>query len=75
MKTANEVDELDELPEEVDFTGAVRGHFAGRLHRDTIAIVLEPELQQVFPTSESVNEALRLVMKAGELTKPHAKAS
>ena len=66
----------DELPEEVDFTGAVRGHSRGRLSRDTVAVILEPDLQDLFPTSEAVNRVLRLAVQAGEITaKTHAKAS
>ena len=59
----------DDLPEEVDFSGGVRGHFTGRLSRDTVAVVIEPELYAAFPSSEAVNEALRLVLKAGALTR------
>jgi hypothetical protein len=69
-------EDFDDLPDEVDFTGGVRGYFATRLKRETVAVVIEPELHELFPTSEAVNAALRLVVQAGELTaKTHAKAS
>jgi hypothetical protein len=61
-------DDLDELPKEIDLTGAKRGHFANRLNRNTVAVAIDPDLYELFPTSESVNAALRLVVRAGELT-------
>jgi hypothetical protein len=78
MKKSKKV--LDEdMPEEIDFSGATRGHFSGRLSRETVAVVIEPELRAAFPSGKSVNEALRLVLKAGDLTRKghadHQKAS
>ncbi len=65
----NSNEDLDEMPEEIDFTGAVRGHFAGRLSRETVAVVIDPELHAAFPSDDAVNQALRIVMKAGDLTR------
>ena len=41
----------------------VRGKYAGRL-KDTVLVALRPEIAEAFPTSASVNKALRAVMKA-----------
>jgi hypothetical protein len=76
----NNDDVIDvDIPNEVDFSGAVRGHFAGRFSRDTVAVVIEPELYAAFPSAEAISEALRLVLKAGALTRrapdEHQKAS
>jgi hypothetical protein len=60
---------FDEMPDEIDFTGAVREHFAGRLSRETVAVVVEPELHAAFPNDAAVNEALRLVLQAGDLAR------
>jgi len=46
------------LPE-YDFSGGVRGKYAGRFAKDAIMVVLDPDVAEVFPDAESVNEALR----------------
>lgn len=42
----------------------VRGKYAGRL-KNTVLVALRPEVAEAFPTSDAVNEALRVVMKPG----------
>ena len=49
----------DEMRAEYDFSKAVRGKYAGRIGRTTKLVVLEPDVAEVFDTSESVNSALR----------------
>ncbi len=65
----------DEMREEYDFSNGVRGkHFkkmqeghqtiihksdGSKVVRTTRPIILEPDLQEYFPDSESVNKALR----------------
>jgi hypothetical protein len=44
---------------EYDFSGGVRGKYAGQYRRGVNAVLLEPELAQAFPDSKSVNDALR----------------
>jgi hypothetical protein len=60
-------DELnDDLREEYDFsrmTGGVRGKYAQQYHEGAKLILLEPDVAQVFPDAESVNEALRALVK------------
>jgi len=46
------------LPE-YDFSGGVRGRYAGRFTKDTIMVVLDPDVAEVFPDPKSVNKALR----------------
>lgn len=46
---------------EYDFTGGVRGKYAGRYPATTV-IILDPDLAKRFPTSESVNRALRRIL-------------
>ena len=48
-----------EMLEEYDFSGGVRGKYAGRFAQGANVIVLDPDVAQVFPDSESVNAALR----------------
>ena len=53
-------DERDpEMLDEYDFSGGVRGRYAGRFARGSNVVVLDPDVAQVFTDSESVNQALR----------------
>ena len=53
-----------EMPAEIDFSGGERGRYAKRFAQGTNLVMLEPEVAQVFPDSESVNAALRAVLRA-----------
>ena len=50
-----------EMLEEYDFSKGVRGKYAKRYHLSSNIIVLEPDVAQNFPNSESVNQALRTI--------------
>lgn len=58
----------DSLQPEYDFSQAVRGETAARYAQGTNVIVLDPELRDLFPDSESVNEALRELAAIAERT-------
>ena len=49
----------DEMRAEYDIRGGVRGKYAGRFIKDTIMVVLDPDVAEVFPDPKSVNKALR----------------
>jgi hypothetical protein len=53
--------EEGEMLPEYDFSGGIRGKYAERYAQGSNIIVLEPDVAAVFPTSEAVNEALRLL--------------
>ena len=55
----NQKNDRDTMRAEYDFSGAVRGKYASRFPKDTIAVVLDPDVAEMFPDSKSVNEALR----------------
>jgi hypothetical protein len=59
----------DELRPEYDLA-RLKGGVRGKYHRQAIAgtnlMLIEPELAQVFPDSESVNRALRLLVDTAE---------
>ncbi|PYP12910.1 MAG: hypothetical protein DMD54_17725, partial [Gemmatimonadetes bacterium] len=57
-KTVKEADR-DTMRPEYDFSKGVRGVTAARYREGTNIIVLDPELLDVFPDSDAVNEALR----------------
>ena len=46
---------------EYDFSGGVRGKYAGRVQRQPRGVVIDPELARLFPDSRSVNRVLRLI--------------
>ncbi len=45
--------------EEYDFSNGVRGKYADRFAKGANVVVLDPDVAEVFPDSESVNQALR----------------
>lgn len=49
---------------EYDFSGGVRGKYAARHAEGTNTVLLEPDVLRFFPDSRSVNEALRLLIRA-----------
>ena len=48
---------------EYDFSKGVRGKYAKRYAAGTNVVVLLPDVAEVYPDSESVNEALRVLLK------------
>lgn len=48
-----------EMRPEYDFSGGVRGKFVERLADGANVVILDPDVAEVFPTSKSVNDALR----------------
>ncbi len=56
----------DELRAEYDLSqlqGGVRGKYVERYNQGTNLVLLAPDVAEVFPSDEAVNEALRLLMK------------
>lgn len=56
----------DEMRSEYDLsklTGKVRGKYVERYRSGTNLVLLESDVQEAFPDAESVNEALRMLMK------------
>jgi len=51
------------MREEYDFSKGVRGKYAGRISRTATVVVLEPDVAEVFDSSESVNSALRALVR------------
>ena len=51
----------EDMPPEYDFDykKAKPNRFAGRIAKDRVVVLLDPEVSKVFTDSESVNEALR----------------
>jgi hypothetical protein len=64
MKKVRRKRQDDMLPE-YDFSKGVRGKYAKRYAKGSNVVVLSPDMAKVFPTSESVNEALRTLVLVG----------
>ncbi len=52
----------DEMRAEYDIRGGVRGKYYERYRQGTNVIVLDPDVAAVFRDSQSVNQALRLLI-------------
>ena len=59
MNKVNENPPDDEMREEYDFRGGVRGKYVERYRRGTNLVLLDPALAKVFRDAETVNVALR----------------
>jgi len=60
-----------ELREEYDLSEMTimpKGRFDPKRRIESNIVVLEPDVAKAFPTDEAVNEALRLLLKAGKLS-------
>ena len=63
MKTKNgNIARKQQVPD-YDFSDGVRGKYAARYAAGTNVVVISPELAEVFPDSEAVNEALRTLVR------------
>ncbi len=78
MKKANPMS-ADELRSEYarsDFGRLVRGKYAARIVKETNVVVLEPEVAEVFPNDQAVNEALRrLIELAAKTARPPSRST
>jgi len=61
MKEAEESEE--DMLAEYDFRQGTRGKYAKGYASGTNIVVLDPDVADAFPDSESVNEALRLLIR------------
>lgn len=62
-----------EMSPEYDFGSGVRGQYASRYAEGTNVVVLAPDVAEAFPDSDSVNEALRALLKLAR--KSHKKVT
>ena len=69
MKKARSSKQVDELRPEYDLSklkGGVRGKYYERARAGTNLVLIEPDLSNVFPDTDSVNRALRLLADTAE---------
>jgi len=79
MKKKSNEEQNDDLRPEYDLgrllkTG-VQGKYAQRYREGTNLVLLAPDVAEAFPTADSVNEALRLVLQLTKLRPKKRKAS
>jgi hypothetical protein len=79
MKKKSPKGRSDDLRSEYDLgellkTG-VQGKYAHRYREGTNLVLLAPDVAEAFPTAESVNETLRLVLQLAELRSKRRKSS
>ncbi len=63
MNQPDNSDQNDDLRPEYDFSGGVRGKHYQAYRKGTNVVFLDPDVARVFKDSESVNQALRLLLK------------
>jgi len=66
MKKANKREMADELRPEYDLSklkGGVRGKYAKRFQKGTNLVLLSPDVAKYFPDEQSVNTALRSLVR------------
>ncbi len=69
MKMESNQELEDELRPEYDFStmkDGVRGKYVDRYRTGANIVLLDPDVAQAFPTSDSVNEALRMLMQIAQ---------
>ena len=66
MNRKNDRSDTDEMRPEYDLRGGVRGKYYKEYAKGTNVVLLDPDVAAVFPDSESVNQALRVLIKAAD---------
>jgi hypothetical protein len=74
MKRKPATEEDDPLDREIDFSKARPNPYFVAYHGPKVIRVLEPDLAEIFPDSDSVNAALRTIANAAART-PRQKVS
>ena len=64
MSPENDQIDADEMRPEYDLRGGVRGKYYQRYQEGTNIVLLDSDVAAVFRDSESVNQALRVLIKA-----------
>ena len=69
MKKQIETERDPDMLDDYDFSQGVRGKYIQRFAQGSNVVVLSPDVAEIFPDSESVNTALRLLVEvAGRST-------
>ena len=63
MKKQVEIERDADMLDDYDFSEGVRGKYVQRFAEGSNVVVLSPDVAEIFPDSESVNAALRLLVE------------
>jgi hypothetical protein len=74
MKRGSKKQRDPDMLDEYDFSKGVRGKYAKRYAAGTNVVVLAPDVAAVFPDADSVNEALRALVKIARKSSKKATA-
>ena len=66
MKKHIENDRDPDMLDDYDFSQGVRGKYVERFAQGSNVVVLSPDVAEVFPDSESVNNALRMLVEIAD---------
>ena len=58
-----------EMRDEYDFSRGKRGKYAARFAKGSNVVVLDPEVAEVFPDAEAVNQALKVLARSAREAK------
>jgi hypothetical protein len=72
MNPENDSGGADEMRPEYDLRGGARGKYYRQYTEGTNVVLLDPDVAAVFRDSESVNQALRVLIKAAGQIEPAA---
>lgn len=75
MNKAERNDELRPEYTREDLGKGVRGKYHEAYESTNNLVLLDPEVAKAFPDDTSVNQALKLLIKAGQTSMGHGKAS
>ncbi len=78
MAKAPGKDPVSDMQDEYDLTeleGGTRGKYADRIGKGSNLVLLQPDVAAAFPDSESVNKALRELMRVASRVKSKAEAN
>ncbi|MHC4349559.1 MAG: hypothetical protein ACYS15_13625 [Planctomycetota bacterium] len=64
MSNDSKSPDSEEMRPEYDFSNAVQGKYADRFAQGTNLVRIQPDVAKEFPDSQSVNEALRSLLKS-----------
>jgi len=67
----DERNETEDVPTEYEFSGGVRGKYAGLYAQGSNIVVLSPDVAEAFPDSRAVNEALRVLIGVARQSVKH----
>jgi hypothetical protein len=63
MKKQIEIERDPDMLEDYDFSKGVRGKYVQRFAQGSNVVILSPDIAEMFPDSESVNNALRMLVE------------